>query len=230
MFHVALYTSQCQGDEAIASILAQRKLEEIRGWAYERTSGGHNFFSGDWSRFHNKEWTDSSYSKFLVRAWNEVSPVAMPFRGFHGPARTLTRSARVVKVEVSWTAASLPRVVRFVTLIGEPRPDSARVVVAPAGDIMLGPFESVQFTARCEDADGQEIPNVPFHWHVAPMTANGTVSTVPNQLNTAVFTNMVRRLDGAVIATEGLCKVCAVARVAGEEVPGYSSAMRLRRF
>jgi len=231
MFHLALYMSGSVGDEAIASILAQRKMEQIRGWAWQKTGmgGAFNFFAGDWNVFHDKVETDPTYPKFTILSKVASHQIEMPFTGFPGNSSILLKSSKVVKVQVSWKVASMEKNVSLVTLVGEPRADSARVVVAPGGSIVLGPHERMTFTARCEDSDGNEIPNVPFHWHVNPMTGNGVVTWSKRNPSTATFTNHVQRLDGTIVVTEGNCRVSAVARVAGEEVPGYSVVMRLNR-
>jgi len=173
MFHMAIYSSGNISDEAIAIVLAKKRMEEIRAWAHRRSTGIlFNFNTGDWDALRNKVETDPLHPDFRIRISNELKPLRSP-SSTTVPNITLAASTRIVKVEVSWDSAAGHKSVELVTLIAEPYRKLKELVVtsAPQAD------GTVLYTCKGYDDDHNIIEDC-FHWHVNPYTGNGTVSAI----------------------------------------------------
>jgi|GEM_PF-1429275 hypothetical protein len=215
MFHLGISYSGNIGDEAMASVIAQKKLDEIRSWAYRKQSGAYNFVKGDWAIWDDKTFVDSEYSKFRIATLVEDRELKSPSSNVQ-PYHQMSCSAKIVKVVVSWVSGALPREFSVVSVIGEPVREGTICTAITSEIIELGPGESHIFTApQSVDANGDSVKDISYRWYIKTMTANGTLL---NYANKATLTNEVRLPDGTTTAMDGYCKVYCIARYAGKDL------------
>ncbi len=227
MFLAAVHYSGTISNEVIACILAQRRIEEIRGWAYRDTTGSSNFTTGDWSIF-NSSTTDPIHAQFNIRTDVSRQPLISPSSSLQ-PGKFFEHSAMCVKVEVSWRSGVLPKNVTLITIIGEPyrKPDYITLDSDKATPITLGANQKVKFTAKGFDNNNREINDITFHWSVLPVTANGTVTPLDNFRKDLDFKNSVNLINGGTSATNGVCRVNAILFVGGKVINQPSEIMHL---
>jgi len=215
MFHLGISYSGTIGDEATASIIAQKKLDEIRGWAYERQSGAYNFVKGDWSIWDDKTTTDSDYSKFRVSTYVEEHELKSPSSSVQ-PYHIMSHSAKIVKVVVAWISGAIPRDFTAVTVIGEPVREISDLGSTAAVILVLGPGDSHTFTApTAVDENADPIQDISFNWYLKIWTANGTLISSGD---TARLTNSLKLPDGSTTSMDGNCSVYCIARYAGKAI------------
>ncbi len=208
MFHQAIYYSASVGDEVIASLIAHRKMEEIRGWACELHSGRYNFNAGNWEIWNNVVAPDTVYPKFQICINSKLHPLNSPSTTL-APNRALKYSTRIVKVEILWTSGAVRKNLKVISLIGEPLRQIASLDYNVTGSTRLAPYEFNDLEVQGFDAGGEEIEDLTFHWNIAPITANGTVSYSGTGRNSR-FTNSVTKFDGTTTTTVGTCNVYAI--------------------
>lgn len=215
MFHLGISYSGNIGDEAMASVIAQKKLDEIRSWAYRKQSGAYNFVKGDWAIWDDKTFVDSEYSKFHIVTHVEDHELKSPSSNVQ-PYHQMSGSAKIVKVVVSWVSGALPRDFSVVSIIGEPAREGTICTDTTAASIELGPGESHIFTApQAVDANGDSVKDISYRWYIKTMTANGTLL---NYANKATLTNEVRLPDGSTTSMDGYCQVYCIAKYAGKDL------------
>lgn len=223
MFHLAIWSSGTLSDDAMATIIAKKKMESIRAWCSQPSGSSDNFSSSGWSSLNGTVETDPEYPRFTIRAYNTPQPLACPASVVQ-PNRMLTASARAVKVEVAWKVGNSEKKFNLVTIVGEPRRELFRVAVLPGGDITLGPLESQTFTAEAYDKAGNQINDLVYKWYPRPETATGTLS---GNIGPSVdFSNYLMR-KGNEVAQEGDCKITSGTKSGGIEMYGYSGLITL---
>lgn len=225
MFHLALYSSGSIGDETLAAIIAKKRIEEIRGWAYNQPGEKSNYINGDWKKFITS-FCDPQFSKFAVDTDIAIKPLFSPSSGI-SPSKSLSSSARCIKVTVSWNSATGKKNVTLLTIMGEPRREAANIKVLPDSEVNVNAFAETNFTAVGYDSENKEIPDLAFRWGVQPITGTGSIS-YSGLGSSAVFKNSLGMApDGGETATGGLCKVYAISRVYGKDMEKYSNELSL---
>ncbi|MGV8119037.1 MAG: prepilin-type N-terminal cleavage/methylation domain-containing protein [Candidatus Xenobiia bacterium LiM19] len=227
MFHLGIYYSGTIGDEAMASVIAQKKLDEIRGWAYEKQSNAYNFVKGDWSIWDNKTVTDSEYSKFQINTFVEDYALKSPSSNVQ-PYHQMSHSAKIVKVVVLWTSGALPRDFTVVTVIGEPARESSGSLMVMAAILELGPGDSHTFTTpELVDENNDHIEDLSFRWYIGISTANGTLASSDDK---ATLINSLKLPDGSTISMDGYCSVYCMARCAGKIIKQNVQTVQMHKI
>ncbi len=113
----------------------------------------------------------------------------------------------------------------LISLIGEPCREIARLDYE-ADRNTVDKNEKSSLKVKAIDDSGNEIPDLVFHWHVAPETANGTPASTDSLGAEGSFTHQVITFDGKIINSKGgTCRVYAVTRT--EDTAHYSIEMKL---
>jgi type II secretory pathway component PulJ len=206
MFHLAVSTSGTLGDEALAAIIAQNRMEEIRGWAIEKESAGINFVKGDWTQFDGITVADTDDPRFRTTSHVASYPLYSPAKTIPS-SKILNSSARIVKVTTEWDSKAGRKSFTLTGLIGEPLRKIKKVEYTVT-EKSLGPDESSVIEAAPLDEDLAKIDDLTLHWYIEPLTANGTVSSSGFGLRAVVY-NYYISYSGRIFHTEGTCNVFA---------------------
>lgn len=173
LFHAALDGARRTKKVAVATTLANKRMEEIVYWAsYD------NHFA-NWSSIDGNQSPDSLYPDFLVRSDSEpltqYSPCSQTEQRFPvGEQRTMVSSARTVRVRVSWAPADARNKVDLYGVVGAPPRLLDEVDINEAIPIPVAPFgSSVSLTVKALDEEGVPIPDLFFDWSLAAGKGNG---------------------------------------------------------
>ncbi|MCL5773827.1 MAG: prepilin-type N-terminal cleavage/methylation domain-containing protein [Firmicutes bacterium] len=229
MIDFACASSAVINKSVLATIIAEKKVEEIRNWACSRADGTrYNFYAGNWSLYNGTLAADLEHPDFTVKAEN--------FRQFsYSPASNLTSpfelkdSVRKVQVKVSWEQGGANKSITLVTYIGEPLRLPAKVEVTPSGAQTVNAGEQISFSAQAYDANNEAIPDMVYKWYVVPETSNGTVIIDPADSSKSVFQARYQQADGTWRdSPAGNCKVSVrVRRGERNEDWGYSGEIQI---
>jgi Tfp pilus assembly protein PilV len=194
------YSAWSEG-QLIASLVAEKRLESIRDWAYTLNGTTYNF-NGSWGAIDGV-FVDPDYPAYTATvntSWYTLySPSSALEASYGANARMLTQSVRLVTVTVNATAQGKGTTVTLSGLIGEPErtvratnPLVVSTVVAPQPIPQGG---SGTFRADLFDINDQPIPDVFCSWYVVPQTTNGTV--IPDRTSvTSTLYNEYHRTNG----------------------------------
>jgi Tfp pilus assembly protein PilV len=201
LLHTSLRYGRRVESQIFASIIAEKKMEEIRDWATQKSGTQYNFES-NWSYYSGSVQADSGFPEYKVsvsvRDALLLSPCDAVEAASPGSARRLSGSAKKVKVTVSWDSSDPTKGISILSLIREPPRTFATMTVASVSAIPnpLSRDASVQFSAKARDNNGNVINDMILVWYVEPMTGNGTVEQSSDG-STATFCNHIRMADGS---------------------------------
>lgn len=221
------YSTQVESRITAVNI-AENTMADLRAWA--RTSK-------TWSGFTPK--SDPANAAYTVTVKLEDVTLFSPSRELEvshtSDRRAMKTVAKRAVVTVTSSRSAPYRLVGIVTK-GEPK---GPATVKISGEIpnRVGPNEPVQFTAQAFDADGEEIPDIFFHWAVEPVGNNPSTARIiyngsgwsRRDGSRAVFRNQVQRRDGTAAAHNGNCKVQSYVRLNGRITapPGQTPRIKL---
>ncbi|MHC9539751.1 MAG: prepilin-type N-terminal cleavage/methylation domain-containing protein [Vulcanimicrobiota bacterium] len=214
LFQGALRYSSWIETRNTATAVAERKIEEIRGWAWTKPGTSYNF-DGTWSTYSSAVTApDTEYPEFRVRCEARgvrlVSPSTSFEYSYPGEEKIIDSSAMKVKVTVSWDQSAQTKQISLVSLVREPPRGFSSMQIVPIAAPHPSPLSkgaSVQFTANAYEADGTTlIKDIFFLWYVNPATGNGTIEQ-DHTGSVATFYNKVRLYDGSTGYTGGTCTV-----------------------
>jgi Tfp pilus assembly protein PilV len=241
LFHASLRYGSDIEKQVFASVIATKKIEDIRKWSSTRAAGRYNFNS-DWSAYSGVTGADHENPEYRVAV--EVRDVSLEspssaLETAHAASdrRRLTSSAKKVRVTVSWEARNATKTLSVVSFVKEPIRSlraSNPVVVTPLSVIPATvPRDGVvDFAADAYDTDDLVIDDVKFAWYVDPADGNGSV-TPSHDGRTGVFANYVEVPNPSPppaatrLYTGGACRVKARIVYAGVEQWGTSSPINL---
>ena len=183
LLHNSLRYQRMAKQRIEATALAEQTLDEVRAWAWQKSSGSFNYL-GSWSLYQG---TVRSVAPYRVRI--DASPatvqLASPCKTLESVvptarAKLLTSSVVPVRVRVEWDPPSPSHAVVIFTYVGEP----PRVVVPPlqitrtAGSDPLPINGRADFAVEARDAGGNVIQDLMFQWYVEPVGANPGMGTM----------------------------------------------------
>jgi Tfp pilus assembly protein PilV len=253
LFHASLrYTNRVE-KRVFASIIAEKKLEEIRSWASKKAAVGYNYDS-DWSTYSGACGPDPGNPEYIVSVTARNSSIDSPSRSFEAllalPEKKRLHSAvKKVRVSVAWDPHDPAKSLSFTTLVKEPvrsfrnprftidnsRSPATDPIVVSAASIPdpLPRDGTVSFTALAYDSENNVICDLFFLWYVQPITdpatgvaGNATITQAHNG-SSATLVNKVILPGGAVGYTGGKCLVKARAVYGGIEQWGSSEVINL---
>ncbi|MEW6283748.1 MAG: hypothetical protein AB1758_34370 [Candidatus Eremiobacterota bacterium] len=229
LFHAALRYGTWVEHQSLATLVAEKTLDELRAWSQDSSGGGFNY-DGSWSTYDGVTFTDPDYPEFQVTV--QVQPGTRPLdvpsstlEAPHAPdLRRMPSAVIPVEVEVRWDPLDPTRNVRLVSYIGEP-PRRFRatnpLVVTPVGGVPnpVPRDAPVGFQVRAFDAQDRELENTMFTWAVVPVgtgptgvPGNGTLVPGTRNGRSVTFQNRYQNPSGAWIHTGGECVVRVQAR------------------
>jgi len=194
MFHAALKYSGHIKSELIASVIADKKIEEIRAWAYkfDNTQKEYNF-NLDWSGYSPYVGTDPLNPKFEVstkvrRGGPYYNPLPIDDTSLYFPStgtekdqefkRIMNNSMVRVQVKVSWDDKK--RSFTTVTCIAEPTRQLSAITITPisVNNPVLKDEINV-YEAQGYDQYNKKIYDLVYKWYVYPKTGNGEAIFYP---------------------------------------------------
>jgi hypothetical protein len=196
---------------ALATKLAEKSMARLRAWVRtsipaHTKSSTYNFDSASWDAAVPT--SDPDYPGLTVAVTSAPQKLYSPCSQFElpydasGRARTMTQSARVVKVSVTDTVNSRFSV-ELVSWIADPTRHLDHVTIASttgpppavfeqAGSLTSpAPGSFIEYKATGHFSDGSEVPDLMFDWYTVPLGGNGTVVPARDG-RTAKFINGVK--------------------------------------
>ncbi|MBX3167534.1 MAG: hypothetical protein KF760_08975 [Candidatus Eremiobacteraeota bacterium] len=175
LFHQAARADRRNQQVQRAILLAEKTFAQVRSWARQPAN-----FDSSWATF-NATFSDPEFPGFSVEVASLpggrslLSPASRLEAPYGLKSRRLDRLVVPVRVKVLWGAGQRENVTLFTYCAApeHPLPANPKVTVGSLPSAPLSFQEQAQITARLEDASGQEIPGVTFHWSLIPMTGNG---------------------------------------------------------
>lgn len=223
LFHSSMRYGVWIENKALASVVAEKRMAELRRWA-DTHSGWAGYPTGN----------DPNFPIYTVTTRLENATLASPSTsleaGFSAP-RTFTSSLRQAIVEVTWDSGGGPNnSVVLTSLLRDPRRGwraANPVVISGAIPPSVGPATTVTFTAQGFHPGGA-IDDLCFSWSVEPEFPNAGLGTITpaHDGRSAVFTNQLN-VGGGTIASAGQCRVVATAVYGGQERRGASAVITL---
>jgi type II secretory pathway pseudopilin PulG len=153
-----------------ASALAEKKLEEIRCWAFSHGRGRYNFenFGSAADPFNGTDSVDPDYPEFVCHTdgkWQQQTTYAA----------VLHRSLRKLRVSVRWQEGAVPQHYDVMTMLGEPARPLASITLLPNQTQNVHVGDTLTFTAQGYDGLLDPIPDLTYEWTVMGRTADGRV-------------------------------------------------------
>ena len=201
LFHVGLRYSGRVEQEAVATLIAQKKLAEIRAWASTRVPGGFHF--DDWTPYANFTTNDPDQPGYLINVVARPAPLLDPCTSFGAlflPANQTRLQASYQKVTATVTWGAGPGIA-LTTLIGDPvrewRVNTPLVItqISLAGNPLPRSQDAV-FKVEGYDSDNRLIPDLMYNWYVVPLTGNGTITNQSPGHSQVTLTHKIRLLNG----------------------------------
>lgn len=132
-----------------------------------------------------------------------------------GDQKVLSNSARRLELQLRQGGES----VSLLATAAEPLRSFAAaqpIVLQMTGPNPVAKDGTLEFTARCQAADGRDLDDLMLAWSVVPVDGVGTLETVARDGRRATFRNQTRRKNGAIRHSGGSCYVVAQASYAGQ--------------
>lgn len=179
LFHTALRYSTLVDNQSIATVLAERQVEKIRGWSrfVHACPGGSQPFSS-WAGCPGLgvTTTDVDFPGFDIKVAAPVHKIYSPCSLFEslyppGQRRSLDSSTRRVTVSVYWGDQLEYDLVTLISIpTGEPpNPPTATV---STGSTTLSQGSRTSVTVSANNALGQPLPDLMFNYIIQPGTGN----------------------------------------------------------
>ncbi len=239
LMHAALQYQATIDSQQTAVMLAERQLEEIRAWSWEKHGPGGGGEFSDWTQCPGLGGPGPAegYPDFQVTvdavAQQLYSPCSL-FEEAYPTAtdrRALDDAARRVTVTVAWRDRSFTLRSLVAAPTGEPAATDP-VVVSPGNPASLAPgAASSLLTAAAYDSDGRELPNLTFVWYTSGVgdgtinaTRDGRRARLVNQIFDSTPPPTGPNPTGVGV---GPCQVVARGRYRGKEVRGVSGVQNL---
>ena len=193
LFHASLRYSSKINEESMAALIAEKKIEEIRIWAYrfDKDLKIYNFQT-DWTTYSPYVGLDPDDQKFRVSVkvkkggpyydrQNDESSLYYPCTASEinlDYQRKMTNSMARVQVTVSWD--NNRKQFTTITCIAEPTRRLARVDVTNLSGSSDVPSDGTRiYKARGFDQYNNELKDITFKWSVIPSTGNGEIIYYP---------------------------------------------------
>ena len=194
MFHASLKYSMNVKSGAIAAVLAEKKIEEIRAWAYRFDDAAEQYnFNSEWVPYSSYTGADSDNPDFQVAVKvrkggptyylppNDNSPFYFPSTGTEKEKlfkRTMNNSMARVQVTISWDKGR--KNFTTVTCIAEPARQLSSVSISniSSHNPLLKDSKNI-YEATGYDVYNKKIDDLVFKWYVFPSSGNGEVIYFP---------------------------------------------------
>ncbi len=235
LFHASIrYAGQVQ-NQVFASIVADRRIEEIREWATARTAGQFNYDQSWAAVAATSVDPNNPQYRIAVQVGNVEVFTPSTLLELSQPLaerRKMAGCFRRVLVTVSWgeTGETGKSISRMALVRDPPRRfrSADPLVVTPTAPIpaTLPKDAQVEFTVVGYDSDGTAIKGLQYYWALIPMTGNATL-TQPRTGARAIMTNAFTPPDGATIYTGGKVKLRVRAMCGGKEATEDTDEMEL---
>jgi len=236
LFHTAMRYGAGIDRPIYATVIAGRKLEEIRRWAWTPAAKGYNFH-GDWSAVTVSSRPDDENPEYYVTVRTAASGLLSPCSSFESAypeaeRKSMDASAKKVKVTVSWSPGDASKAVSLVSVIREPSREfrsTSPIVVTPVGTVPSSVSQdgTVSFTVKAYDSQDVALEDLVFRWYVEPMTGNGTLVAQAHNGTTATFAHKVLMPNNVWGHAPGQCKMKVRAVYRGVEQWGETPVMEL---
>jgi hypothetical protein len=209
LFQASIRYSNRIETQAMASLIAEKKIEEVRDWAKLKTGTAYNYDT-EWSPYSGIVKADTDYPEYQVkvevRGFLLTSPCASFETAYPGEEKKLYSSSKKVKVTVTCDPDHPDRQVSLTTLIREPRRTFSSMTVTPVVSTIPNPLpkdSTVDFMVTVKDANGNEIKDLFYRWYIEPYTnngalepGNGTITYQARHEGRSTFANKVRLPNG----------------------------------
>lgn len=204
-------------ERVLAVTLAQAKMDELRGWAQQPATPGHNW--DDWSGQTGVS-TNPEFPGYQVEVTEQLvvldSPNSRFEQAFAAADRIQARNVRRVTVTVTWRNGQTS----ITSLLAQPGLEwgSPAMQITPTGSVPdpVPADTDIDFTVEAFDADNRPINDLTYTWYVRPVTGNGSIAQSRSG-ETATFGNRVQLPDGMHTATGGRVTVVVRAKLRGVE-------------
>ena len=202
LFHSSLRYSTMVESRQLATVVAEKKLAQIRAWSRQPTPGGFNYDTID--TYPKGPAPDPDYPAFTVTTEVKDQLQASPCttaESLHGArARFMRQSVKLVRVTVSWHARDPSKRVRLTSWVAEPPRGPCTLVLSPASPPVPVPrhdppnsLGAVTFTVKAVDRNNRTIDDVFFNWSWKPGTGKGTLAVNNRSGTSATFTNRISK-------------------------------------
>lgn len=214
--------------QTLAALAADRRLEQIRQWARQK-SGNTYQFENLVTTYGSVVTNDPDFAQLQLTTSARWHPLDLPgswLEQGQSDKQRLDRSAVLVRVVVTWGNS---RSLTASTLIGAParRADPVLSITQVNGGNPLAANAPAVFQATARDADGQNLPDLTYHWYVRPEGGNASIALELRNTRQARLTNRVRWPDGVFRPAPGPCRVEARAVYRGTELVGTSAPITM---
>jgi len=216
---------------SLATLAADRHIEQIRSWARQKTGTTYNF-ENLVSTYAGTQSTDPEYPGLTLTTQAVLHPLDVPSTALEQPytdRRRLNTSAVLVRVTAAWNGSGQGQPVGVTSLIGAPARLAAPTLTVSHvnGALPIPALGNAVFRAQARDVDNQPLNDVTFHWYIVPQTGNASVALNRRDSTEARVTNRVRYPDGSFGPASGTCLVEVRALYRGRELTGVSSPVSL---
>ncbi|MCA9795917.1 MAG: hypothetical protein KC910_29115 [Candidatus Eremiobacteraeota bacterium] len=227
LFHSSLTYSARAEQAAIATMLSQRTLAEIRGWARQPAAPAFNF-EGAWAPYDGTTIVPPDYPEYAIDVSLQSpqldSPCSLLEAQHAGDQRRLATTYRKVRVQVRWGRGTATERVSLTSLVSSPPRDltGVNVVLTPVGAVppLLGHDLPVTYQAELRDGAGTLIPDALFVWSAQARPGMGTVTNARRDGSQASLSNFIDNPDGSRRYAGGSCALVARTRYQGVDFRG----------
>lgn len=233
------YYAQVEKRNQAASV-ADRKMEEIRAWSRQVSSGVSNFDGGSWASF-NGPTTDAYYPDMQVSvdtlALEPRSPTRQLESEFNPDHVVINGGLRAIQVTVDWSdAIDTNRQLVVMYYLSAPRranlPLSVEVGPSTGQPNPVPDGTTVAFACQAYDTDHNSVDGLTYSWEVVPEPPTpGSAYVLQNRSGrTAQLTNAIYADESATITPpvgNRTCRLRVVTRYFGVEYAGVSPVVTL---
>ncbi len=231
LFHTGLRYHRWAESRAVAAILLNDKMEEIRNWSSRPVGGGYNF--DDWSSYDGVTTAHPVHSGYRLETTVFDQVLYSPSSGFEQvelDQRRLSASLKKVQIDVVWDDNRGESRITGILLVSDPTRDwgTPALVLNPAAPTPVSPGGTTDFSVQAFDSDGLPVPDAFFEWIVLAGTGNGTVVPLDRSGRTARLHNGVySEQTTTYVPVPGDCRVGVRAVLWGREETVLSAPIEL---
>ena len=214
--------------QSLASLAAEKRIEEIRDIARQKTGTTYRF-ENLVATYSGTVTSDAQFPGYTLTTQAQLQPLDLPGTALEQPLadkQRLNASAVLVRVTAAWGAG---HTLVVTSLIGAParRPNPTLSITQINGANPLPAHANAVFKVSARDLDGHDLPDLAYRWYVVPQSGNASITLQRRDTSQAKLINHVRWPNGSFQSAPGTCLVEVRSHYRGQELTGVSSPVSL---